>query len=660
MSVIAQASATKLPFPAIVGHPTVKRALLLLMIEPRLRGVAFAAPTGSAKSTLARSLADLAPDITVNDGCPVNCRPDAPETWCSMCRGRLTPTTVERATRRAPFYTLPLNLTEDRLYGGIDVEAAVTSGSRRFLTGLLAQANRGFLFADNLNLMPSHIENALLECLSEGRLRIEREGLSLEFPANFSLLAAFNPQDGAVRWHVLDRVGLIVAAPRQPELEMRQRVLETVHAFERDGVAAQALYEDEMTALRKLLADARTRLPRVVVPQEFVAAFCRRAIELGVPGHRGELFAALVARANAALDGRLTVAEEDFKMAEFYVLLPRATHIPPPEEQDAEPPPPPEESQDDSDMPPPPPPEELEDLALVFDTEDALLDYDFDFFNKKARLGRYGKRSEQENFRSGRHVRSVPGEITRGRIAVEATLRQAAPHQNVRRVHARERGRSANHVLLTKDDIRIKKYRQKTGALLVFIVDASGSMAVNRMGQAKGAVVELLRQSYVSRDKVAMIGCYGVESKTLLAPTQSVESAKRQLEKLPTGGGTPLNDALRRAHTLIDEVRRSGTYSESMVVILSDGRGNVIARPDAAQPPTTKQEQAAVLHKELEDLARVYAFSQIKTVVIDTQNRFVSSGEAQKLAELLNGKYVYLPKLSAGQIAGVVQKELTR
>lgn len=615
-----------LPFAAVVGHPTVKRALLLLAIEPRLRGIAFAAPIGSAKSTLARSFAELVSDAT--------------------------------GAKRAPFFVLPSNVSEDRLFGGIDIESAVTNGARRFQTGLLAQADGGFVFADNLNLLPSHVENALLSCLSDGRLRVERDGISLEQSADFSLIAAFNPEDGGVRWHVLDRLGLIVAAPRRPEFETRQQVLETVYAFERDPGAFHTLYADETTSLRDLVIGAKKRLPQVQIASEFLKKFCERAVELAIPGHRGELFASLCARANAALEGRVEVNEDDFKIADFFTLLPRATRIPePPEEQpEPPPPPPPEQSDEDNDEPPPPPPDDLEDLALVFDTEDALLEFDFDVFSKKVRVGRYGKRSEQENYRSGRHVRSVAGDISQGRVAVEATLRQAAPHQRARRTARPDAG--TGRILLTKDDVRLKKFRQRTGALLVFIVDASGSMAVNRMGQAKGAVVELLRQSYVSRDKVAMIGCYGNESRVLLSATQSVEAAKRQLEKLPTGGGTPLNDAMRRAHVLIDEVRRAGTYSESLVVILSDGRGNVLARPD--DTVTNKSEQQSAIRKEMEDLARVYAAAGVKTVVIDTQNKFVSGGEAKNLAELFQGRYIYLPRLTAGQIAGAVKNELSR
>jgi magnesium chelatase subunit D len=612
-----------LPFVAVVGHAPVKRALLLLAIEPRLRGVAFAAPAGSAKSVLARGFAQIVPDV---DG------------------------------RRPPFVILPGNISEDRLFGGLDLEATLAGGRRRFAPGILAQAHGGYVFADNLNLLPTQVENALLTCLDEGCLRVEREGVSLTLPADFGLIAAFNPGDGPVRWHILDRLGLIVAASRQSDLETRQKVIETVAAFERDPEALQMLYAEETTLLRNLLTDARQRLPQVTLGDETLHWLCARAAALGTVGQRAEYFATLAARANAALEGRTTVNEDDCRTAEFFVLLPRATQRPESEPEPPPPPPPPSESSEDEPEPPSPP-EELEDLALVFDAEEAALDADFDFFAKKARLGRYGKRSERDNFQSGRHVRSVPGEPSRGRVAIEATLRQAAPHQPARRQKLLANGQTPDRILLKKDDVRLKKLRQRTGALIVFIVDASGSMAANRMGQAKGAVVELLRQSYVNRDKVALIGCYGNESRVLLAPTQSVEAAKRQLETLPTGGATPLNDALRRAQALIEEVRRTGAYTEALVIVIGDGRGNVPAR---TPEPDGNLSRADAIRRELEDLARVYAASNIRLVVFDTQNRFVSRGEAKQLAELFGGRYIYLPRLSAAGITDAVKQELRR
>ncbi|OYT73902.1 MAG: magnesium chelatase ATPase subunit D [Chloracidobacterium sp. CP2_5A] len=613
-----------LPFVAVVGHAPVKRALLLLAIEPRLRGLAFAAPTGSAKSVLVRAFAEIAPDGPAG---------------------------------RPPFVILPANISEDRLFGGLDLEATLAGGKRRFMPGVLAQANGGYVFADNLNLLPTQAENALLTCLDNGCLRVEREGVSITSPADFALIAAFNPEAGGARWHILDRMGLIVAAPRRPDLETRQKVIETVAAFERDAEAIQALYADETATLRALLTEARERLSRVTLSDETLQWICARAAALGTVGQRAEYFAALAAQANAALEGRAAVNEDDCRTAEFFALLPRATQRP---EQEPEPPPPPPSESSEDDAEPPSPPEDLEDLALVFDAEEATLDADFNFFAKKARLGRYGKRSERDNFQSGRYVRSVPGEPSRGRVAIEATLRQAAPHQPSRRQKAAAAGQApaTERILLKKDDVRLKKLRQRAGALVVFIVDASGSMAANRMGQAKGAVVELLRQSYVNRDKVALIGCYGEESRVLLTPTQSVESAKRQLESLPTGGATPLNDALRRAQALIEEVRRAGTYAEALTVVIGDGRGNLPARPPESSEAGLSR--ADLIRRELEDLARVYASGGIRMAVIDTQNRFVSRGEAKQLAELFGGSYIYLPRLSAGGVADAVKRELRR
>lgn len=612
-----------LPFVAVVGHAPVKRALLLLAIEPRLRGVAFAAPAGSAKSVLARGFAQIVPDV---DG------------------------------RRPPFVILPGNISEDRLFGGLDLEATLAGGRRRFAPGILAQAHGGYVFADNLNLLPTQVENALLTCLDEGCLRVEREGVSLTSPADFGLIAAFNPGDGPVRWHILDRLGLIVAASRQSDLETRQKVIETVAAFERDPEALQMLYAEETTLLRNLLTDARQRLPQVTLGDETLHWLCARAAALGTVGQRAEYFATLAARANAALEGRTTVNEDDCRTAEFFVLLPRATQRPESEPEPPPPPPPPPSESSEDEPEPPSPPEELEDLALVFDAEEAALDADFDFLPKRRGWGATGNAPSATTFNPG--GTSAPCRANPRGGASPSKPRCARPHRTSRPAarSCSPRGRRPTGYC-SKDDVRLKKLRQRTGALIVFIVDASGSMAANRMGQAKGAVVELLRQSYVNRDKVALIGCYGDESRVLLAPTQSVEAAKRQLETLPTGGATPLNDALRRAQALIEEVRRTGAYTEALVIVIGDGRGNIPAR---TPEPDGNLSRTDAIRRELEDMARVYAAGTIRLVVFDTQNRFVSRGEAKQLAELFGGRYIYLPRLSAAGITDAVKQELRR
>lgn len=613
-----------LPFVAVVGHAPVKRALLLLAIEPRLRGVAFAAPAGSAKSVLARGFAQIVPDV---DG------------------------------RRPPFVILPGNISEDRLFGGLDLEATLAGGRRRFAPGILAQAHGGYVFADNLNLLPTQVENALLTCLDEGCLRVEREGVSLTSPADFGLIAAFNPGDGPVRWHILDRLGLIVAASRQSDLETRQKVIETVAAFERDPEALQMLYAEETTLLRNLLTDARQRLPQVTLGDETLHWLCARAAALGTVGQRAEYFATLAARANAALEGRTTVNEDDCRTAEFFVLLPRATQRPESEPEPPPPPPPPPSESSEDEPEPPSPPEELEDLALVFDAEEAALDADFDFLPKRRGWGATGNAPSATTFNPG--GTSAPCRANPRGGASPSKPRCARPHRTSRPAarSCSPRGRRPTGYCSKKDDVRLKKLRQRTGALIVFIVDASGSMAANRMGQAKGAVVELLRQSYVNRDKVALIGCYGDESRVLLAPTQSVEAAKRQLETLPTGGATPLNDALRRAQALIEEVRRTGAYTEALVIVIGDGRGNIPAR---TPEPDGNLSRTDAIRRELEDMARVYAAGTIRLVVFDTQNRFVSRGEAKQLAELFGGRYIYLPRLSAAGITDAVKQELRR
>ncbi len=585
-----------MPLPGLVALDTPRLALLLLAVEPRLRGIAFAGPAGSGKSALLHGLAALLPDL--------------------------------------PFEMLPLGSDEEALLGGLDLEATLARGARVVRHGLLARADGGLLAAEDCNLLPEGTVNLLLGAIDAGEVRIEREGLSLRSPCRLRLVATFDPAEGPPRAHLLDRIGLIVPLPRLAPAGARGEIVR------RHLSPAADLWEDDLAVLRDVVAVARASLGDIRLSEPQARELTRAAVALGVQGHRADLFAQLAARASAALALRDAVQREDLELAVRLVLVPRATQQPtaPP----TEPPPatetPPQSSEDSPPDPPTEPPadgdvELTEEVlaALAMDLPDVLATLPF----RSARGGRSGSRGSTDGTR-GRHVTSVPGTPREGRLDVIATLRAAARWQRLR-------PHGVRRVVVRGEDIRIKRFRDKAGALFVFAVDASGSMALNRMRQAKGAVHALLEKAYVNRDRVALMSFRGQGAELLLPPTGSVELLRRAVDQSPTGGGTPLAATLVAALEVAQQARRRGLQNV-VLVLLTDARANVGLKADRAG-----------VEEELRQLALLTAASGLKALVIDTQRSYLSQGSAQKLATWLGGQYLYLPGASGATIAAAAQ-----
>ncbi len=624
---------TTLSFSALVGLDTARRALLLLGVDPALGGVIIAAGVGTGKSTLMRSYARL-----IGSGAT----PD------------------NGASSAMPFVELPVGVTDDRLLGGIDLEATLASGTRHHRSGLLARAHGGLLYADGVNLLEESTINHILAALDTGIVRVEREGLSLREPARFAFLATYDPAEGAPRKHLLDRVGLIVAPITQSPASARAEVVRRNLPARHSEAAPLLTWAEEEQALSAALAEARRRLPAVQISDEQAEHLIGAALSLGVEGHRADIFAARAALAAAALAGRDTVEESDLEVAIRYVLLPRATRVPqfeqeqqeqqeqeaPPDQPPPEPPEPPEQQDEQRDDDPDD--DALEELVLAaLDAEvpPDILETPFTV----RRQGRSGSRGSTSGQR-GRHVRSVPGSPGQGRLDVVATLRAAAPWQSSRRAESARLERPQRPVELRVDDLHVKRYRSKAGTLFCFLVDASGSMALHRMRQAKGAVNALLQQAYVHRDQVALIAFRGDRADLLLPPSQSVELARRALDVLPTGGGTPLAAALMSGYELAEQARSRGIH-RTMLVLITDGRPNV---PLHLDPEQSREQRMAQARDEVQRLAgRVHA-AGIGAVVIDTQRSFLSRGEASQLAGWLGGRYIYLPQGRGEDIAQAV------
>ncbi len=618
-------------FSDFVGHKDARLALVLNAIEPRCGGVLFAGEKGSGKTTLARLFRRLLPEGTA-------------------------------------FVTVPLNVTEEALLGTVDIEETINSGKKVVQRGLLSRADRGTLFIDDVNLLATESMSLILEVTGRGVNLMEREGISDRADANFLLIATMDPQEGFLSPHFLDRFGMCVLWEGLREKSERAQVVKTAMAGRFSGGTVPGPSD---TLLRKRIENSRKVLEMVSVPDPVAEHIAQTCLENAVSGHRAELFLYYATKAYAAYRGDKIASTSHVDAVAPLILVHRTREVVPHEEealhdhdrerQEKEKQSQPKEMGDENragstepartenhdpsdtdgsdQIDPLASPRESARKEEVFDTGETFHTRRLSFRKDKLRRTASGRRTRtRSKDKGGRYVRSI---LTGERdVAIDATIRAAAPYQHLRNRHHR--------LVIHEHDLRYKQREKKTGHLVIFAVDGSGSMgARRRMTATKGAIQSLLMDCYQKRDKVAMLVFRKTGAEIVLPPTSSVEHASRRLKEVPTGGKTPLSAGLLEAHDLIKRYGKKAPETRFLLVIITDGRANHTLSDLPAR-------------QEIQRIARLLReIPSTDYVVLDTEDKstFLKADLAVPLATHLGARYFTIEDLKAEYLVEMVKRE---
>ena len=669
------------PFSAIVEQESLKRALLVCAANPNAGGLLIRGDKGSAKSTAARGLAQLMAPIRVVSGCQFNCQPEQPQSQCEQCLR--TDRTVE--TRNVPFITLPLGATEDRVLGSLDFEKSLKLGIRAFQPGILASAHRGILYIDEVNLLPDHLVDALLDVAATGVNSVEREGCSVQHQAQFTLIGTMNLEEGDLRPQLLDRFAMMidVAAPLEPA--SRAEIVRRRIQFDTDAASFSAGWEKEQLAMQAKLINAQTLLRDISLTDQQINLISNICCDAQVASLRADIAMHKVCRTIAALNGKAKVTVDDIKTAANLVLPHRrrqqplernshqrksldeifeeavenskssehessdeddtslreaqTNHCPGEANHDdqnkkedqtdndnAS-----DESGNDSKEFQDDPTENHEKKSILPPSEvqsPALIR-----FEDLAPVDLSGKRTKASDSNHGRVVKTTRNAAPQS-LAISATLRHAVT-------------RNAGKLVVETEDLHENSKSETAACLLLFAVDTSGSMsAMKRMELTKGCILSLLQDAYVKRDQVAVIAFGGSDAELILPPTRNVDLAVERLSILPTGGRTPLSRALH----LVQSTTQSNAkkFRKSLLILLSDCKANL-----SIAPTTDPWLESLELARELGD-------SGLPSIVVDTESGFIRLERAKEIAKALQAKYLTVEEIASDKLVVTIKASLAK
>jgi magnesium chelatase subunit D len=636
------------PFSAIVGQDDLKLALLVNAVSPEVGGVLVRGEKGTAKSTAVRALANLLPGIEVVSGCPYSCDPEDPNPECPAGPHQSDAPSEMRPVR---LVELPVGASTDRLAGTLDIEKALSEGKKAFEPGLLAAAHRGILYVDEVNLLSDHLVDLLLDVAAMGVNHVEREGVSVRHPSRFILVGTMNPEEGELRPQLLDRFGVTVEVKGNPDPADRVEVVRRRLRYEANPGEFLGEWSNQDAKLATSVEGARLRLPGVGLDEDTLFGISTLCADLGVDGLRGDLVTARTARVLAAWDARDEVLIEDVKRAALLALAHRRRRGPfeqpgidpeeienslsegrPPDGPDGGAPPPGEKGSGDEGSSGVPDGEPSEARTGIGERSHSASD-PFEPVRleapEKGTGGPLGRRSRIVG-EAGLPVGSREDGENVGDVALAATVRAAAPHQ-------RARGREGAGLEVRLYDLRQNVREGREGNLILFLVDASGSMAARqRMSAVKGAVLSLLNDAYQRRDKVALISFRGEDARILLPPTSSVELAASRLQDLPTGGRTPLAAGIEKAAEVLNRENLRDRERRPLLVLLTDGRATVGSDPMVAASRLNSLGPASF--------------------VVDTEEGYIRLGMAGELAGAMGARCLRLEELRADSLVDLVER----
>ena len=617
------------PFSAVLGLNHAKTAILIVLVNPRAGGLLISGPRGIGKSTLMRSTQEL----------------------------------IER-----PWRDIPVSVTEDRLFGTIDTEKAIYSGQKKLYPGIINEADQGVLYLDDANLLREDLLDSILNIAEVGAYQLERDGLSLRCDTSFTIIAAINPESGMLSVACLDQFGLFVNVDNIHDENTRVEILKRTISFEKDCASFCNLWKLENEKIKKAIHSAMSLLPKVVVSSAMIQLASVYALKAHVSGHRADIYLIEAARALAALAERRYVLPKDLEKAAEFVLphrmrknceqeLPQSDE---PEDSDKNDIEKDQESENNnlgddgedpsrnhivevtgnggnndessSDMPEFPQgadDEKVDSADLHVILPPLWIQNEKKQFTPKGSGKRHITRSDE---RQGRYVKAgIPKGETHD-IAIDATLRAAAPHQ---------KGRQSNGcaVVIRHEDIRRKQREKRTGNIFLFLVDASGSMgARERMKAVKGVVFKMLADAYQKRDRVGMIAFRRDRAEVLLPITRSIEFAQKKLAALPTGGKTPLAQGLIKAEDMLDRLYKQDPLQDPVLILITDGRATNSLNKNTDPVRDALSEAERIGHRHM------------LTAVIDTESGFIKLGLAKELAQKMGASYFHVDKISEDRL----------